>query len=138
MDAAVTWKHDLVFSGLGSGTNFPVALGTHIDGVPSEGASPLELLLMGTAGCTAMDVISILQKKRQQVTGFEIRVHADRADEHPRVFTHITLEYVITGRQIDPESVSHAIDLSLEKYCSAHAMMSKAVPIDHTFRVVEA
>ena len=93
---------------------------------------------MGTAGCTAMDVISILQKKRQDVTAFEIRAHADRADEHPRVFTHITLEYVVTGHGIDHEAVKRAIDLSLEKYCSAHAMMRQAVPIDHTFRVIEA
>ena len=138
MDASVTWKHDVAFTGIASGTNFSIPIGTHVEGSPSEGASPLELLLMGTAGCTAMDVISILQKKRQDVTAFEIRVHADRADEHPRVFTHITLEYVVTGRGIDHEAVKRAIDLSLDKYCSAHAMMRQAVPIDHTFRVIEA
>ena len=138
MDATIIWKHDLAFNGIASGTNFHIPMDTHVDGTPSEGASPLELILMGTAGCTAMDVISILQKKRLHVTGLEILVHADRAAEHPRVFTHITLEYVVTGHGIDVDSVQRAINLSLEKYCSAHAMLRKAVPIDHTFRIVEA
>lgn len=137
MDATVTWKHDLVFSGIASGTNYSIPIAPHTEGAPSEGASPMELLLMGTAGCSALDVISILQKKRQDVAGLEVNVHAERAGEHPRVFTHITLEYVVTGQAIDPEAVKRAIDLSLAKYCSAYAMMSKAVPIDHTFRVVE-
>ncbi|HEY3290459.1 MAG TPA: OsmC family protein [Anaerolineae bacterium] len=137
MDAKVTWKHDLVFSGVASGTNYTIPIATHTEGVPSEGASPMELLLMGTAGCSALDVISILQKKRQAVTGLEVNVHAERASEHPRVFTQIDIEYVVTGKEIDAEAVKRAVDLSLAKYCSAYAMMSKAVPIDHTFRVVE-
>jgi putative redox protein len=139
MDAKVTWKHGLSFSGVGSGTNYTINLGSKPEpGGEPAGASPMELLLLGTAGCTAMDVISILQKKRQDVTAFEVRMHADRATEHPMVFTHITMEYVVTGHNVDPDSVKRAIDLSLEKYCGAHAMMSKAVPIEHTFTVVEA
>ena len=98
----------------------------------------MEMILLGLAGCTAMDVISILQKKRQDVTAFEIRVHADRAEEHPRVFTHIVLEYVVTGRHVEIDAVKRSIDLSLEKYCSVHAMLSKSVPIEHTFKVVES
>ncbi|MCL5996635.1 MAG: OsmC family protein [Chloroflexi bacterium] len=138
MDATVTWKHGLRFRGVGGSTGFPVELASKPEnGHAPEGAGPLELLLLGTAGCTAMDVISILEKKRQKVTAFEVRMHADRADEHPRVFTHITMEYVITGHAVDPEAVKRAIDLSVEKYCSAHAMMSKAVPIEHTFTIIE-
>lgn len=139
MDATVTWQHNLTFNGIASGTNYAISIGTHgADDKPAEGASPMELILMGTAGCTAMDVISILQKKRQDVTAFEIRMHADRAADHPKVFTHITMEYVVTGHHVDPDAVQRAIDLSLEKYCSAHAMLSKAVPIEHTCTVIEA
>jgi len=138
IDATVTWKHDSAFEGVGSSTGFKVAMGGKPEpGVAPIGASPMELLLLGTAGCTAMDVISILQKKRQDVTAFEIRTHAERASQHPMVFTHITLEYVVSGHNIDPESVQRAIDLSLEKYCGAHAMMSKAVPIEHKFTIIQ-
>ena len=139
MDATVSWVHGATFSGIGGGTGYRIAIGTRAeDGQAAEGASPMELLLMGTAGCTALDVMSILQKKRQDVTAFEIQMHATRADEHPRVFTHITMEYIVTGRNIDPDAVKRAIDLSLEKYCSAHAMMSKAVPIEHSFKILAA
>jgi putative redox protein len=129
----------MAFTGVASSTGFPVALGQRpANGNAPEGATPMELLLLGTGGCTAMDVISILVKKRQKVTAFEVRMHADRASVHPMVFTHITMEYVITGHGIDPDAVKRAIDLSVEKYCSAHAMLIKAVPIEHTFRIVEA
>ncbi len=139
MDATVTWKHGLTFTGIASSTNYAIPLGSHgAEDAPAEGASPMELILIGTAGCTAMDVISILEKKRQNVTAFEIRMHADRSESHPKVFTRITMEYVVTGRQIDREAVQRAINLSLERYCSAHAMLSKAVPIEHTATVIEA
>ena len=138
INTTVTWKHDTAFEGVGSSTGFKVAIGGKPEpGSAPIGASPMELLMLGTAGCTAMDVISILQKKRQDVTAFEVRTHATRATEHPMVFTHITLEYIVTGHNIDPESVERAIDLSLEKYCSAHAMMSKAVPIAHKFTIIQ-
>ncbi len=127
------------FSGVGAGTNFPIAIGTRpAPDQQAEGASPMELILMGLAGCTAMDVVSILQKKRQDMTAFEILVHAERGEEYPRPFVHATLEYVITGHHVDADAVSRAIELSLEKYCGAHATLSKAMPIEHTFRIVEA
>jgi putative redox protein len=139
MDATVTWKHGMTFTGVGSSTSYHVEMGSKpADGSEPEGASPLELLLVGTAGCTGMDVFSILEKKRQKVTAFEVRMHADRATDHPRVFTHITMEYVITGHGIDEDAVKHAIDLSVTKYCSAHAMLSKAAPIEHSYRIIEA
>jgi putative redox protein len=79
----------------------------------------MELILMGVGGCTAMDVMSILQKRRLKISNFELILHADRAPEHPKVFTDITIEYIITGEGIDQESVERAIDLSENKYCSA-------------------
>ena len=101
------------------------------------GPRPLRLLLVGLAGCTAMDVVSILKKKRQPFTGLQVRVTAERADEHPRVYTRIGLEYVVTGRGVDPRAVERAIELSETKYCSASAMLSKAVEITHSYRIVE-
>lgn len=99
--------------------------------------SAMELVAMASASCTASDVISILQKKQQQVTGFEVNVLAPRADEHPKVYTEINLEYVVTGHNIDPKAVERAIELSLTKYCSVNKMLEKAAPIKHTYRIIE-
>lgn len=135
MDAKVIWKHGLSFDGIpDSGIVLP--LGSSIEpGGENAGASPLELLLVGLAGCTGMDVISILQKKRQAVTGFELRVHADRASDHPKVFNHVIVEYVVSGHQIDPAAVERAVELSVTKYCSAQAMLSKAFPIEQKITI---
>ncbi len=84
-----------------------------------------------------MDVISILTKKQQRVTGFEVRVHADRSENHPKVFTRATLEYQVTGHNIDPAAVLRAIELSVEKYCSVHAMLSQVFPIDVSYIILE-
>jgi putative redox protein len=100
-------------------------------------ASPMELVALASAGCTASDVISILQKKQQQVVEFEVNVVAIRATEHPKVFTEIDLEYVVTGHSIDPKAVERAIELSLTKYCSVNLMLEKAVKINHRYRIVE-
>ena len=93
---------------------------------------------MSLAGCTGMDVISILRKKRQDVTNFEVKVHADQADSHPHVFTAVIVEYIVTGNNIDPKAVERAIDLSENAYCPAQAMLVKAVPIKHTYTIVAA
>ncbi|MDK2982121.1 MAG: putative redox protein [Chloroflexota bacterium] len=130
MDAKVIWKNRMSFDGT-SDSGFTVPLGTTpAVGGDDDGFRPLELLAVGLAGCTAMDVISILSKKRQEVTAFEVRVHADRQDEHPKVFTHLTIEYVLSGNDLSREAVERAVQLSAEKYCPAQAMFSKIVPID--------
>jgi putative redox protein len=97
----------------------------------------MELLLMGLAGCTGMDVISILRKKRQEVTAYEVRVRGERAETDPKVFTHITVEHVVTGHAISPEAVARAIELSETKYCGAGAMLSKTAALTHIFRILE-
>ena len=84
-----------------------------------------------------MDVISILQKMKQDVTQFEVKVHADRAEEHPKVFTSLALEYVVTGKNIDRVAVEKAVDLSETRYCSAQAMLRKAVPIESRITIQE-
>jgi len=92
---------------------------------------------MALAGCTASDVISILQKKRVKLTDFEINITAQQSEEHPKVFTHIDLEYVFYGKDIKEKDVERAIELSTETYCGVSAMLKKAMTINHTFRIVE-
>ena len=138
MDARVTWKGRMTFDG-SADSGFVVPLGTDpAVGGDNDGTRPMELLAIGLAGCTAMDVISILQKKRQEVTFFETRVHAERANEHPKVFTRIQIEYIFEGKNIDPAAVERAIELSETKYCPAQAMMAKAAEITHTYTIREA
>jgi putative redox protein len=137
MDAKVTWKGKMNFTGTAeTGFTLPLDAEPAVGG-DNEGFRPLELMGISLAGCTAMDVISILQKKRQEVTGFEVKVHADRADEFPKVFTHVTVEYNIIGHNVDPVAVERAIELSSTKYCPAQAMLAKAVTIEHKYTIVE-
>ncbi len=107
-------------------------------GGQNEGFRPMEMLLVGLAGCTGMDVISILRKKRQQVTSYEVHVQGVRAEEHPMVFVEITVEHVVTGHHVQPEAVARAIELSEERYCGAGAMLGKVAHLTHTYRIVEA
>jgi putative redox protein len=138
MEAKVTWKERMSFDGTAT-SGFSLPLGTRKDqGGDEDGFSPMELLLVGLAGCTGMDVISILQKKRQDVTGFEVRVQGDRAEDHPKVFTQIVIEYVVTGRGLDPAAVERAVELSSTKYCSAQAMLGKTAAIEEKITILEA
>lgn len=137
MEAKVTWKGKLSFTGA-AGTGFEVPLGAQKDiGGDEDGFRPIELLLTGLAGCTAMDVISILQKKRQQVTAFEVKVDAPRAAEHPRVFLSATIEYHVTGRGVDEAAVQRAIELTSTRYCPAQAMFGKIFPIELKYFIYE-
>ena len=97
---------------------------------------PLELLLVGLGGCTAMDVVSILQKKRQPFTSLHVNVTGERATEHPKTYTRIHLEYVVTGDSVDPRAVERSIELSQTKYCPATAMLGKAAHLTSSFRIV--
>ena len=106
-------------------------------GGEDDGFRPLELMLVSLAGCTGMDVISILSKKRQDITGFRVRVDAERVEEHPKVFTAITVHYTVRGRNIDPAAVERAIELSETRYCPAQAMLAKSVPIEHQYTIEE-
>ena len=130
MDAKVVWKEKMSFDG-SSESGFSVPLGTSpAVGGDDDGFRPLELLAIGLAGCTAMDVMSILQKKRQEVNSFEVQVHAERAADHPKVFTHITIEYIISGNNLSEEAVQRAVQLSEDKYCPAQAMFKQVAPME--------
>ncbi len=106
-------------------------------GGDNDGVRPMEMLAIGLAGCTAMDVISILTKKRQDVTQFEVQVHAERAAEHPKVFTGAVIEYFVVGRGVEEEAVVRAIELSAVRYCPAQAMFSKVFPIVLKYHIFE-
>jgi putative redox protein len=107
-------------------------------GGQNTGFRPMEMLLVGLAGCTGMDVISILRKKRQLVTAYEVHVEGIRSDDHPRVFVEIAVKHLITGYHLQPEAVARAIQLSEERYCGAGAMLGKVAHLTHTFSLIEA
>jgi putative redox protein len=137
MQASVTWDHGMTFTGTAD-TGFEVPLGAAPSvGGEDDGFRPIELMLVSLAGCTAMDVISILAKKRQEITGFDVRVDAERAEEHPKVFTSITIHYDVRGRDIDPTAVERAIELSETRYCPAQAMLAQIAPVSHTYSIQE-
>jgi len=121
----------------GSGNRIVMDVGEQ-EGGQNAGASPMELLLVALAGCTGMDVISILRKKRQDVTGYTISVRGVRREEHPQTYTAITIEHTVTGRSINPEAVRRAIELSETKYCSVSATLGLTATISSVFRVEEA
>jgi putative redox protein len=103
----------------------------------NRGPRPMELFLLGLGGCTGMDVISILRKMRQDVTAYSVRVHGERADEHPRVFTDITVEHVVRGRGVNPDLVRKAVELSATRYCPGAAMLGKVARIEESYRIVD-
>lgn len=114
-----------------------------MDGAPEAGGRnlaprPMELLLAGTGGCSAFDVVLILKKSRQAVTGCEVRLIAERADTDPKVFSRIGFHYIVKGRSLKPDAVERAIQLSAEKYCSASIMMAKTAELTHTWEIIEA
>jgi len=137
MNAKVVWQEELKFNGTAdSGFTVPLDSGS-LAGGAGKGFKPMELIATGLAGCTAMDTISILQKKRQEITAFEVNVYAEQAEQHPHVFTLIRIKYLITGHTVDEKAVFRAIQLSAERYCPAQAMLSHVVPMELEYRIFE-
>lgn len=138
LKATVKWVDGAAFVGE-SGSGHAVI----IDGPPDHGGRnigmrPMEMLLIGVGGCSAVDVIGILQKARQDVIDCEVQLEAERADAVPAVFTKIHLRFVVTGRNLKESHVKRAVDLSADKYCSASIMLGKAgVEITHSFEIIE-
>ena len=137
MKATVDWQQNMIFAGTPD-SGFTVQMDADaMLGGSNQGVRPMELIALGLAGCTAMDVISILRKKRQQVTNFEVRVDAPRSLEHPKVFTRAELRYIVTGKNIDEAAVLRAIELSATKYCPAQIMLGQVFPIDLHYEIYE-
>lgn len=138
MDVNVIWKSKLAFTGNNSdGFSLPLDAESAVGG-GNNGFEPMELIAIGLAGCTAMDTISILQKKRQDITAFEVQIHAERETEFPKVFTHILINYVVEGHHVDQAAVERSIELSATKYCPAQAMLSKVCQIEHKYSIKDA
>ena len=135
MEAKVDWKGRLTFTGTAdSGFSVPLGAKAAVGG-DDDGFRPMELIALGLAGCTAMDVMSILRKKRQDVTDFEVQVHVERAQEHPKVFTEAEIEYFITGHRVDETAVLRAIGLSANRYCPAQAMFNQVMTIELKYHI---
>jgi len=135
--AKVTLVEGMQFVGRADSNHAVVMDGHTSVGGSNTGSRPMELLLMAFGGCSGMDVISILRKKKQRVSKFEINVDGKMAEDHPHMWTALHIEYVITGKAISEEAVKRSIELSLGKYCSVGATLGKAAKITHSFRVIQ-
>jgi putative redox protein len=107
-------------------------------GGTGRGPAPMDTVLLALGTCTGMDVVSILRKMRAPLRGLEIRITADRAEEHPRVFTRIHIEYVLTGPELQTDHAARAVELSQEKYCPVAAMLRKAAEVTYSWRITGA
>jgi putative redox protein len=133
----VVLRNDMVFTGYNNSYTIPLDAKKESGG-HDAGVSPMSLMLTSLAGCTAMDVISILRKKKQTVTAFEVQVEGIRADEHPRVYTEIWVKFTVTGHNVDQKAVDRAIELSRDKYCGAAATLRHTATIHYSNEILEA
>ena len=138
MKARVKWVEDRTFVGE-AGTGHKIVLGAaHGSEGLKPGPSPMELVLIGTGGCSAFDIVHILEKGREAVEDVVVELEADRAETEPKVFTRIHMHFIVKGRGLSEKKVERAVNLSVEKYCSASAMMAKTAEITHDFEVVDS
>ncbi|MDP6785567.1 MAG: OsmC family protein [Rhodospirillales bacterium] len=138
MKARIQWLQDRAFTGI-SGSGHAVVMGrtTGPEG-RSIGPSPMEMVLMGVGGCTAFDVIHILEKSREPVEGCVVELDSERAETDPQVFTRVHMRFAVTGRGLDAAKVERAVKLSAETYCSASAMIEKTAEITHEIEIIDS
>lgn len=134
MEARVKWLENLTFTGT-SGTGHGVVMDGDKDS--GFGPSPMEMLLLGLAGCSSIDVVHILKKGRENVLDVETEVKAERAETDPKVFTKIHLHFKVKGEDLNETKIGRAVELSAEKYCSASIMLSKAAEVTHSWEIME-
>jgi putative redox protein len=137
IEAKVTLVQGMQFKGRATSGHTLTMDAEEEAGGGNTGFRPMELLLVGFGGCSGMDVISILRKKRQQVTGLEINVKGEQQDDYPHIYKEVHIEYVVKGKGVQKEAVERSIQLSLEKYCSVGATLAKAGTITHSYRIIE-
>ena len=137
MKARVKWVEQTSFLGETESNHAVLMDGPPTAGGRNLGPRPMEMLLLGTGGCTCFDVVSILKKSRQAVDDCYVELNAERAETDPKVFTKIHMHFVVKGKDIKPEAVEKAIRLSAEKYCSASIMLGQTAVITHDFEVVQ-
>jgi len=138
MDVELSWKGRMAFEAAANSGHAVMMDTVESAGGEGRAASPMEYIAFGLAGCTAMDVVSILQKKRQQLRDFQVKVHLGRAREGPKVFTDAVIEYVVAGNDIEEAALVRAIELSATKYCPAVAMLSNAFPMEFRYAIHES
>ena len=136
MNISVNWVDGMLMVGKSHNGHSITMDGPPEIGGDNLGVRPMEMLLLGVAGCTMIDVVTTLKKMRQELTHFETKLSAERADEHPKVFTDIHIQFIVKGQDLDPKKVEKAITLSAEKYCSASIMLGKTASITHDFEIV--
>ena len=137
MNISVNWIDGMLMVGKSHSGNSITMDGPPEIGGNNLGVRPMEMLLLGVAGCTMIDVVTTLKKMRQDLTNCETKLSAEIAEEHPKVFTDIHIQFIVKGQDLDPKKVEKAITLSAEKYCSASIMLGKTASITHDFEIVE-
>ena len=137
MKSKIKLVEDMQFVGVADSGHAVVMDAPPSVGGRNTGSKPSELLLMAFGGCTGMDVISILRKKKQDVTNFEMNVKGEMPESHPRLFTNIHIEYVVAGKNISEDAVKRAIELSLDKYCMVGNTLNKASKITSSYKIVQ-
>lgn len=135
MKTRITWLEDMTYVAQSASGHALVLDGPPELGGRNLGPRPMEMLLMGLGGCTAVDVVHILRKAHQVVRGCELQLEAERAAHDPKVFTTIHVHFILTGQNLNARQVERAIQLSAEKYCSASIMLGKTAKISHTFEI---
>ena len=136
MNISVNWVDGMLMVGKSHSGHSITMDGPPEIGGENLGVRPMEMLLLGVAGCTMIDVVTTLKKMRQDLTNCETKLSAERAIEHPKVFTDIHIQFIVKGKDLDPKKVEKAITLSAEKYCSASIMLGKTASITHDFEIV--
>jgi putative redox protein len=137
MKARVQWLDGRAFVGESGSGHAVVMDGSPESGGRNIGIRPMEMLLLGLGGCTAFDIVMILERMREAVTGIDLALEGERASDDPKVYTRVKLIYKITGRNLKPANVERAVKLSSEKYCSASAMFAKTAEIEHSIEIIE-
>lgn len=138
MQVTSKWIDGMCFVGTTEGGHSVVMEGSAAEGAAKRGSSPLEMLLLGVAGCSSIDVVMIAEKQRQKVTDCRATVTAKRADDAPRVFTEIHIHFKVFGHDLKESAIERAVQMSAEKYCSASIMLGKAAKITHSFEIAGA
>jgi len=133
----VNWVDGLLMVGKSDSGHTITMDGPPESGGENLGVRPMEMLLLGVAGCTMIDVVTTLKKMRQDLSHLETKINAERATDHPKVFTDIHIQFILKGQNLDEKKVDKAITLSAEKYCSASIMLGETATITHDFEVVE-
>ena len=137
MNISVNWVDGLLMVGKSDSGHTITMDGPPESGGENLGVRPMEMLLLGVAGCTMIDIVTTLKKMRQDLSHLETKINAERATDHPKVFTDIHIQFVVKGKDLDPKKVDKAITLSAEKYCSASIMLGKTATITHDFEIIK-